>query len=143
MDTVFHTAYATFYSGYAQLTFWCGTAMDLENVYHVTRIKWLYFANKGFKQKIAYLPQKVAYYLWKTAYTYHKECKSSETNYDILNSNSDLNSDGGTPQWTVRDELDCSVKTSTGSCNNHFRDFYSLTTRLQVFALLGFWLAPF
>ena len=103
MDTVFHTAYATFYSGYA-VFFMFGTPMDLESVYHVTRIKWLYFANKGFKQKIAYLPQKVAYYLWKTAYL-PKECKSSETNYDILNSNSDLNSDGGTPQWTVRDEF--------------------------------------
>ena len=70
-------------------SFLFGTAMDLE---------------RTFKQKIAYLPQKVAYYLWKTAYL-PKECKSSETNYDILNSNSDLNSDGGTPQLTVRDEF--------------------------------------
>ena len=44
-------------------SFCCGTAKDMESVYHVTRIKWLYFANKSFKQKIAYLPQKVAYYL--------------------------------------------------------------------------------
>ena len=67
-------------------------AIDLENVYHVTRRKWFYFVNKSKKLYIS--ATKCCY---EKLHIYLKNCKIGETNYDILNSNSDPTVGGGTP----------------------------------------------
>ena len=67
------------------MQFCCNPGNDLNNVYHVARRKWLYFVRKA--KKIPYLSKMLCIH-YKEWCICPKNCKSTENNYDILNSNS-------------------------------------------------------